>query len=53
MKRDGLSNCLEYLSLRESEGPVLSRVEGCVAISLRQSEIAEPALSRAEGFHSQ
>ena len=31
-KRDGLSNCLKYLSLRESEGPVLSRVEGCVAI---------------------
>ena len=82
MKRDGLSNCLKYLSLRESEGPVLSRVEGCVAIrpggSLRgeaeaiceiprfarndpstrlraglAGQIAEPALSRAEGFHSQ
>jgi hypothetical protein len=45
MTRDRLSNRLNYLSLRESEG--------CVAISLRQSEIAEPALSRAEGFHSQ
>ena len=45
MKRDALSNCLKYLSLRE--------LEGCGAISLRQSEIAEPALSRAEVFHPQ
>lgn len=66
MKRDRLSNCLKYLSLRESEGCVAIRPGGSLrgeaeaiceiprfARNDLAGQIAEPALSRAEGFHPQ